>query len=171
MANRSKKVVLSVRIDPYLKAALELAASSQKEKIVKYVEVCIGFGLGVIDKKNPFSKEKDSEVKFDILFASIWSEDEVVYKLRLGFLGGDFAEFELIEIARMVIAEKRFQGDFDLFGDLNGNVQALGFIAPDIKIDVDKVKAEWEVILEYAEFRKKNPSLQVDYEKYLLLAC
>ena len=45
MANRSKKVVISARITPYLKAAIDMAAAAQNEKIVTMMEALLEQGL------------------------------------------------------------------------------------------------------------------------------
>ena len=45
MANRSKKVVLSARIEPRLKAALDIAAMKLEDKVVKVLEDFVADGL------------------------------------------------------------------------------------------------------------------------------
>lgn len=170
MANRSKKVILSARIDPSLKAGIELAAASQKEKIVAFLEYCIQGGLSTLVIADPFGKERGKQTAFSLFHSSVWSEDEVVYKLRVGYLGPDYAPLDLVDAAAVVNSEKCFSGDYDLYGDLNGNVKKLDLIAPNVRVNIDKIKREWKLILEYVEFKKKNIHLNVDYEKYLELA-
>ncbi|HCT7937619.1 TPA: hypothetical protein OT881_005845 [Pseudomonas aeruginosa] len=169
MANRSKKVVLSARIDPYLKAGIELAASSSREKIVAFLEYCIRNGMSSIAVNNPFV-EADVKVPFEMFFSSVWSDDEVLYKLRVGCLGPEYADRTLVEVGLIVVAEKHFAGDYDLYGDLNGNAAKLGYKAKRIMIDLEKVRMEWDVINEYAEFRIKNGRINVSYDKYLEIA-
>ena len=66
MANRSKKAVLSARVDPYLKAALELLAVSRNEKIVKILESCLENGMNDRIIANPFKtpQKKIGESQF-----------------------------------------------------------------------------------------------------------
>lgn len=170
MANRSKKVVLSARIEASIKAGLELAAAAQSEKIVAFLEYCIKSGLTMLAVSNPFSPDKDSKIPFNIFFDCIWSDDEVLYKLRAGALGPDHAGVEMIELALIVTTNSYFKGEFDLYGDLNGAVKSLGYVAPKVLIDLEKVRREWDVITEYAGFKQKNPTLNIPYERYLELA-
>jgi hypothetical protein len=171
MANRSKKVVLSARIDPYLKAALELSASVQKEKIVKLLEQYLLNGLEHEMVANPFGctspKERPDELPFMDVFVAIWSENEVLYKVRAGALSAAFAGTDLWEMAMLVIGEKYFKGDFDLFGDLNGAVRRFGFLPPDKPmINLRLVEAEWAIIESYVSFLQNNKPFQPPYLDY-----
>lgn len=166
MANRSKKVVLSARIDASVKAALELAAASKDEKIVAFLEYCIQSGLSMLAVFNPFSQDPGRKMPFNMFFDCIWSEDEMLYKLRAGALGPDYATSEMIEIALVVTTGEYFKGDFDLFGDLNGLADAHEMSAPKIFIDLEKVRSEWEQIVSYSEFLKNNPKHRPTYEMF-----
>lgn len=169
MANRSKKVVLSARVDPYLKAALELAASSRNEKIVKILEACVENGLNDRTVKNPFKpRSKDQEtISFMIAFTAIWSENETLYKLRAGALGPDFAGEELGMIAMLITGDKYFDGECDVFGDLNGSIEKYGF-QPKRRplVNIELVEQEWPIVEEYVRFLASNKPLEPSYEDY-----
>lgn len=169
MANRSKKVVLSVRIDPYLKAALELSASSKNEKIVKVLETCLENGLTDRDIRNPFKPrdEHQEKISFMIAFTAIWSENEALYKLRAGALGPDFAGEELSLISMFILGDKHFDGDFDLFGDLNGSAETFGF-TPKMRpmVNLRLVEEEWPIVEEYVRFLANNKPFSPGYEDY-----
>lgn len=169
MANRSKKVVLSVRVDPYLKAALELFASSQNEKIVKVLETCLENGLTDRDIRNPFKPrdEGQEKISFMIAFTAIWSENEVLYKLRAGTLGPDFAGEELSFISLLVMGHQYFDGDYDLFGDLNGASESFGFTPKRRpRVNLELVEQEWPVLEEYSRFLTNNKPFQPSFEDY-----
>lgn len=169
MANRSKKVVLSARVDPYLKAALELFAGSRNEKIVKILETCVENGLSDRTITNPFkARHKDQEkIGFMVAFTAIWSENETLYKLRAGSLGPDFAGEELAMVAMFINGMNHFNGDFDVFGDLNGYAETFGFtprMQP--KVNLKLVEEEWSLVEEYVKFLANNKPFEPGYEDY-----
>jgi hypothetical protein len=169
MANRSKKVVLSARVEPYLKAALELFATSRNEKIVKILETCVENGLNDRTITNPFKpRHKDQEkISFMVAFTAIWSENETLYKLRAGSLGSDFAGEELAMVAMFINGKKYFAGDFDVFGDLNGSVETFGF-KPHMQpmVNLPLVEEEWPIVEEYVRFLANNKPFEPGYEDY-----
>lgn len=169
MANRSKKVVLSVRVDPYLKAALELLALSKNEKIVKILENCLENGLNDREIRNPFkSRDKHQDkVSFMIAFTAIWSENEILYKMRAGTLGPDFAGEELSFISMLVRGDGYFSGDYDLFGDLNGSTETFGFTPQTRpKVNLELIEHEWPILEEYSRFLANNKPFQPSFEEY-----
>lgn len=166
MANRSKKVVLSARVDPYLKAALELLATSKNQKIVKLLEMFIEEGMDNTKIENPL-KYDGKKVDYMMVFQSIWTEDEVIYKLRAGALGSKFAGDELAKIATRVVDNNYFNGDYELFGDLNGMASKYGFAPPyPWKINIDLVKAEWDILNQYVSFLESNKPFSPSYDEY-----
>jgi hypothetical protein len=169
MANRSKKVVLSARVDPYLKAALELFAASCNEKIVKILQTCVENGLSDQTVSNPIKRrEKDKdEMSFMVAFTAIWSENEILYKLRAGSLGQDFAGEELATIAMFINGDTYFDGDFDVFGDMNGYSEAYG-LKPYVQLMVNLplVEDEWPIVEEYVKFLSNNKPFQPTYSDY-----
>jgi hypothetical protein len=169
MANRSKKVVLSVRVDPYLKAALELFAASENDKIVKVLELCLENGLTDRDIRNPFKpRDKAQEkISFMIAFTAIWSDNEVLYKMRAGTLGPDFAGEELSFISMIVLGHSYFDGDYDLFGDLNGSAETYGF-KPKTRpmVNLELLEKEWPILEEYCRFLANNKPFQPGFEDY-----
>ena len=166
MANRSKKAVISARIDPYLKAGLELAATSQKEKIVALLEYGIRGVLGTILVEDPFGEGSEKQTSFALFFNNVWSEDEVVYKMRLGYLGEKFADKVDADMATLVVKDDYFKGDFDLFGDLNGNAKEMGLVPPTVLINLDLVRAEWDTIFGYVLFVHRNRGLLSNYHDF-----
>jgi hypothetical protein len=168
MANRSKKVVLSARVDPYLKAALELLAASRNEKIVKILESCLENGMNDRTITNPFiAPQKLEKISFMVAFTAIWSENETLYKLRAGTLGYDFAGEELSTVAMFINDDKYFDGEYDVFGDLNGSTETFGFkprMQP--RVNLALVEKEWPIVEEYVRFLASNKPLQPGYADY-----
>lgn len=166
MANRSKKAVLSARIDPFLKAGLELAATTQNEKIVALLESGIQGVLSTTAVDDPFGEKPDDKTSFISLMKKIWSDDEVVYKLRVGGLGFKYAELETVDVATLVANSDYFKGDFKLFGDLTVNRLKVNYMPKNISVDLELVRAEWETLHEYARFIQRNKSLEVNYQSF-----
>lgn len=169
MANRSKKVVISARIDPYLKAAIDTAAAAQNEKIVIVLESLIVDGLNEFFVPNPFRGGDGGEgghANFMCVFEAIWSEDEVLFKLRAGAVGAEFAGDTAWRQARVVLASDYFKGDYDLFGDLNGLTPKDGSVIETYLIDFELVKNEWPLIEGYVAFLENNKALAPSYDDY-----
>lgn len=165
MANRSKKVVLSARVDPYLKAAMELLAASQKEKIVKLLETFIENGLNDWYVKNPF---KDGEkTPFLNVFTAIWTEDEVVYKLRAAVAGSNFAGETLWRQGLVVLGDSYFKGTEPLYGDLNGLGEKWAY-KPDREylLNLQLIREEWQLIEDYVTFLENNKPFEPNYADY-----
>ncbi len=167
MANRSKKAVISARIDPLLKAGLEMAATSQREKIVALLEYGISGVLTSTAIADPFSGEKGTQTAHLLLMQKVWSDDEVVYKLRIGSLGFLYADKETVDIATLVTTDEYFKGDFDLFGDLNGLLDPeIDQTVPKMLLDLDRVKAEWDFVFGYVQFVYRNRGLKSNYHDF-----
>lgn len=166
MANRSKKVVLSARVDPYLKAALELFATTRNQKIVKLLETFIEKGLSNIYVDDPLANEK-KDARYMDLFTAIWSEDEVVFKLRAGGFGMRFAGEKLWMIANVVLFDPYFAGGYKLYGDMNGMTARVGYKPPkDFSINLELVKGEWDLIVGYVDFLETNKPFTPSYDDY-----
>ncbi|CAM3693787.1 hypothetical protein SAMN05216475_0532 [Pseudomonas synxantha] len=166
MANRSKKVMLSARIEPYLKAGIELAAVAKNEKIVKLMEQFIEIGLEDLVVDNPFKLMTLEKIDFMFVFKCIWSEDEPTLKLRAGGLGEGFAGSYLSRLAGWVLSDDYFKGEFDLYGDLNGVSLGEKSSAPNVKINIDLVRSEWSMINSYYEFLDSNKPFHPAYSDY-----
>ncbi|MCE0943042.1 MULTISPECIES: hypothetical protein [Pseudomonas] len=167
MANRSKKVVLSARVEPYLKVGIELAAVARNEKIVKLLENFIEVGLNDLQIDDPFIVTKTEKTSFMAVLKCIWTDDEILFKLRAGGLGVDFAGEELCFIYNNVLSEKYFHGDYSLYGDLNGLAKRFNWHPPAIqKVDLQKIKDEWLLINAYCQFLITNRPFYLDYEEY-----
>ena len=166
MANRSKKAVISARIDPILKAGLELAATTQNEKIVALLECGIQGVLSTTLVDDPFGETADAKTSFLQLMKNIWSEDEVIYKLRVGSLGYKYADMETVDMATLVANNIYFMGDFNLFGDLSVGRKKIGYFPPEIWLDLDLIRDEWDLISGYVKFIERNKGLDVDYDGF-----
>lgn len=168
MANRSKKVVLSARIEPYLKAALEMLAAAKNQKIVKLLETFLEVGLEATQVTSPFHQGDGTKISYLSLFSAIWSEDEVLFKVRAGVLGPEYAG-EVIWRQAMVATNTYFQGDLDLYGDLNGLDGKAGYSAEvcwQYDINIDLIREEWPLIEEYVSFVENNKPFAPSYEDY-----
>ncbi|WP_281211903.1 hypothetical protein [Pseudomonas fulva] len=172
MANRSKKVVLSARIDPYLKAGMELAATAKNEKIVKMMEEFIETGLAVMTVDNPFLAigSRTEKTSFMLIFKCIWSEDEAVYKMRAGGLGPAFAGEYLFALHQIVFSEEYFRGEDDLYGDLNGFKEKLKLTPPKRPVNLKRIRDEWSTINDYCEFLSNNKPFFIQYLDYKRMA-
>lgn len=166
MANRSKKAVISARIDPFLKAGLELAATTQNEKIVALLECGIQGVLSTTLVDDPFGETADAKTSFLQLMKNIWSEDEVIYKLRVGSLGYKYADMETVDMATLVANNIYFMGDFNLFGDLSVGRKKIGYFPAEIWLDLDLIRDEWDLISGYVKFIERNKGLDVDYDGF-----
>lgn len=169
MVNRSKKVVLSARVEPYLKDALELLAVSRNQKIVKLLETFLENSMSDWQIPNPLHWKNGQHKKISYLsvFAAIWSENRIIYELRAGALGPEFAGEELWEKSVHVLSAKYFEGTYDLFGDLNGATERYGFepLRREM-IDLDRVEREWTIIEGYVDFLRFNKPFSPSYEDY-----
>ncbi|MGW8462465.1 hypothetical protein [Pseudomonas sp. CLCA07] len=166
MANRSKKVVLSARVDPYLKASLELAAAAKNQKIVKMLESILESGLDDLIIDNPFESETP-KISFLFAFTAIWSESEALYKLRAGTLGPKFAGDDLAFAAFIIHSSNHFKGDFDLFGDLNGRINNANIkLSHKYMINLELLEAEWATVERYISFLAMNKPFEPSYEDF-----
>jgi len=166
MANRSKKAVISARIDPFLKAGLELAATTQNEKIVALLEYGIQGVLSTTLVNDPFGETADAQTSFILLMKNIWSEDEVVYKLRVGSLGFQYADLETVDMATLVANDEYFKGDFKLFGNLKVNREKVKYFPAEISLNIDLVREEFGVIADYVKFMQRNKGLNFNYHGF-----
>ncbi|EJM77917.1 hypothetical protein [Pseudomonas sp. GM60] len=169
MANRSKKVVISARIDPQLKDALDIAASKLNKKIVKLLEELVEVGLAELTVQNPFRGghlPDGGDMNFMTVFEAVWDQDEVVFKLRAGTIGPDFCGETISRQAKVVIGSERFKGEYDLFGDLNGHTALWGGTYEKHYVNLELVKKEWPIIESYIAFLDSNQPLVVSYEDY-----
>lgn len=175
MANRSKKVVLSARVEPYLKAALEMAATSRNVKIVKLLEAFLEDGLGSLSIEKPSFLEapgvKGDKVNLMMLFTSIWTEDEVLYRLRAGTLSHQLAGEEAYLEAFVVSQEEEFEGDDDIFGDLNGMGARQNFsVRHPVKVNLEAVRNQWSLIQQYVRFLMNNKPFEPSYGDFKRMA-
>ena len=167
MANRSKKVVLSTRIAPHLKDGLELFARVKNMKIVEAVEELIEVALESYHIESPLRDLDGGKRKIPVstIISWLWSDDPIIYKLRLAYLGHQYVDEETFIIAAEVMSS-RFSGDFDLF-EYTRKVATYNKV-PDAKgINIDKVRTEWESLVSYAKFVVSNKPLIVAYEDFI----
>lgn len=173
MANRSKKVVISARIEPRLKAALDIAASKLDEKIVTVLESFVEDGLnGIFVESNPFLGgllPETSQINFMEVFDAVWDEDEVLFKLRAGVIGRKFCGERLSEVAKVVMDSDDFKGDYDLFGDLNGYTAIWGGEIEKQFVNLELVKKEWNRIEEFVTFRDANGLTELSFDFYKVM--
>ena len=169
MANRSKKVVLSARIAPYLKAGLELYASAEKVKIVKLLEEILEAALEDANVQSPFHDSRGERVEISIynLLTAIWTEDEVLFKLRAGVLGPNYAGETTWREAMVATGCDYFKGDVDLYGDLNGYEEKFGYDVPwSYQLNLELVREEWHLIQDYVAFGENNKPFEPSYDDY-----
>lgn len=166
MANRSKKVMLSARVDPYLKVGLDLLAESRGIKMVKVLEAIIENGLSDATVKSDL-KSGVKSLPFLTLLTAIWSEDEVLLRLRVGVLGPPFAGERSWRMSMVVTGSEYFRGDFDLFGDMNGMADTYEFDPPRTqKLNLERAREEWSLVGEYVDFLESNKPIEPTYKQY-----
>ncbi|WP_312974600.1 hypothetical protein [Stutzerimonas nitrititolerans] len=170
MANRSKKVVLSARVDPYLKAGIDLLAAAQRVKMVALMERFLEFGLEESQVENPFASKKNTpKISFLLVLQAIWTDDEVLFQLRAGALGAKISGDDIFDASFVVLSLEvdYFAGEDDIFGDLNGLTSRMG-LAPVVpfKVNLPLVKEEWDSILAYVQFLKQNKPFQPTFDEY-----
>lgn len=169
MSNRSKKVVLSARVAPELKAGLEIYARAKKMKLVEALEDLIEVALQVTNVDCPLRDRsgKISKVSVSSLVSWLWSDDPIVYMLRTAYLSNFNADEEIVVIIGQVVLP-RFAGDFDLFADTK--LERAGMEVPKgVTLNLDLIKAEWATLLVYARFVIANKPLKVTYENFLTM--
>lgn len=171
MANRSKKIVMSARVAPYIKAAIDTYANSKNEKFVKLLERYITFGLRDELIDNPFTNGKGPKISFMLAFECVWTEDELIYALRAGACGPDFAGEELHKRWLLLCLSPEFDGEFDLFGDVRERLAKHGFEPPiDHFLNMDRVRKEWPEFCRYVEFLENNKPFQPTYKEWREIA-
>jgi len=95
---------MSARVDPYLKAGIELLAASQRVKIVKLMEEFLEWGLETTQVENPFeSSKKMPRISFLAVLEAIWTDDDVLFQLRAGALGGRISGDDIFNAAFVVL--------------------------------------------------------------------
>lgn len=172
MANRSKKVVLSARIEPYLKDGLELYARLNKMKIVEALEQILEDAQTSHGVQNPFIKKGGHPHKTATtihgLISHIWSPDSAIYLLRRGYIGSHMCD-EREYLMAVETMSKRFSGGFDIYEEAKKKYAEYGheWIMAYPLIDLEKVKAEWPYLQKWAEFAINSKPAVVDYSDYL----
>lgn len=172
MANRSKKVVLSARVDPYLKDGLEIFARMKNKKIVETLEELIEGAVNDINIDNPFLywekqvvPHASKRITLGRLMSLVWSPDETIFHLRLSRLGNEYFD----EAGFLACAEawdnKYFQGEDDVF-EYTQNVLGLPNPLYRKTLNLDLIRAEWDTLKSYASFLVANKPLIVTYEQY-----
>lgn len=175
MANRSKKTVLSARIEPYLKDGLELYARLRGKKIVEALEETLEEVQQGFRVRNPFRADGntfETKVALSTLIAWIWSDEPILYRLRLGFMGSEYCDAETFLIATEVMGNERFRGVNDIFDSTKKQTRHFGFefdvIYP--KVNIGRVLEEWKHLEEYAQFAIRSRPAMVQYDDYLTIA-
>lgn len=166
MANRSKKAMLSARVDPYLKVGLDLLAESRGVKTVKVLETILENGLSDAMVRCDL-KPGEKLLSFMLVLTAIWSDDEAILRLRAGELGPPVANERTWKISSVIREEGCFRGDDDLFGDMNGTAEKYGLVPPTCpKLNLDRVRSEWEMVGDYVDFLENNKPIEPTYEQY-----
>lgn len=148
MASRSKKTVLSVRIDPVAKAALDAAANMHNQSTTKFVEQLVE--AVVCQKVFPSA---GVGVALGELIAALLDDDELIYKLRL---------HTLLPAALSAKERVMLKAVFDNPLIFAGTDQYLpvGMAQPEEGtsggVSVARVRLFWPLLLEFADFISHN---------------
>lgn len=170
MANRSKKTVLSVRIDPPAKAALDVLAAVRGESLPAVIEDLL-YKAFAHEKIAPPALLKPNiltnrgEVSISTLIQFIWSADSALFKLRLHLL-----DPSTLNERDQTITGTVFQ-NLEIFGgeDVIFDEHALKIIedSPAIpKVSLERVRRYWPVLTEYARFLSAN-AMKVSLPDYI----
>lgn len=158
MANKSIKTVLSARISVPLKAALDIYSTASNKKVVELIEVSLNNLLEQCVVVSPIDKTKNVPV-LNIL-NSIWTDNPLVYKLRLGLLGAEYGGDLLWKTA--LTATSEFPGEFSLMPEGNEPwVSALN-----VKVDLELIFQNWDTIMKYREFLNNNAPFHISFQEY-----
>ncbi|MDX9677011.1 hypothetical protein [Pseudomonas zeae] len=170
MANRSKKVVLSTRIAPYLKSGLELCARARNMKIVETIEELIEHALMTNSIDSPFPDKNGVRGKASVLSVVewLWNDDPIIYTLRLGFISDQLVDRETYVVCAETTTA-RFKGDFDLFEEPRKRATYQD-VYKTTALNIEKIREEWEDLCAYAKFVEANKPLKIDYEDFLRMA-
>jgi hypothetical protein len=167
MANRSKKVVLSTRIDGHLKAGLDLLAQSEDQTVVRVIERLVEDLLISSMVEVPFLKNGvKTTCSVMKVVDTLWTEDSFLFKIRIGSLGGIFTNNEVSFAANQILNNPDFAGEFDIYDGTDNLYENLGKPERDIRIDLEKAKEEWPYLSMYLAFLEKNKPMQPSYEEF-----
>lgn len=172
MANRSKKVVLSARVPPYLKAGLDILSTIKNKSSVSIIEEMLETELNEEYIRVPLTLSIDLHssgkmMSISDLLTYIWDDDEILFNLRLGYLGENIASKDLEKLVDIVSINPIYEGEFPLFGDLNGKaLDSMFEPLPDVYINLYKIKDDWSLLKSYVVFLEKNKPLAPSLDQY-----
>ncbi|MNH27024.1 hypothetical protein D3C79_871160 [compost metagenome] len=102
------------------------------------------------------------------MLKAIWSEDEILFKVRAGGLGSMYAGETAYQQAMVAIF--CFPGDVDLYGDLNGYTKQHGYEQPrECSIDLEQVRENWHLIEDYVTFLENNKPFEPSFGDYVAM--
>lgn len=169
MANRSTKVVLSVRVKPYLKDALDLLSKSKNKKIVETVEQLIDAAIEETKIKSPFwalmDPKETREISIHEFLNLLWSTDPIIYKLRLSNFGDDYLDEPLYKACCEVWENEYFYGDDDIFSETR-KTSGFPLAIPLPNLNLQKIRQEWKILTGFGDFSISNKPMIVTYEQY-----
>jgi hypothetical protein len=170
MANRSKKTVLSVRIEPSAKAALDMLAAIRQESLPVVIEELLSqaFEQQAI-LAPPFIKKThvspSGTIGLGHLMRFIWVDDPELFKLRLHLLEPTaLSERDQTVTGTVFKNLDIFRGDDHLF---DGKARQMVSDSPAIpKLSLSLVRLYWPLLNEYARFLATN-SMNVSFADYV----
>lgn len=158
MANRSKKTVLSVRISPYAKAGLDVLSAVRRQSLPELIE-------SLVERELAKERLGSQQVSAQRVLRAIWTDDPLLYKLRLSCFTGT-ALNPLDEVAaQVVLMSPIFSGEDNLFsGPAAEIIRGIEDAIP--RVSLDKARQLWPILIGYAKFLEVN-SLKPSFKDYI----
>lgn len=164
---KTRSQMLSLRLTPQLRASLSLLAGIRRQNLSRTIELLISDAAMREQVKRPWLMKGRSELmSLSELLVLLWSDDEVIYTLRLFFffpegLGRD----ERVAAQTVAASPERYSGASSiLWGGLEDVVKPEAEI---MSFDLEAVRRDWPLLLNYAEFLRRNEKLSVSFETFL----
>lgn len=158
MASRSKKTVFSVRISPYAKAGLDILSAVRKQSLPELIE-------SLAERELAKERVGDAQDTAQRILSAIWTDDELLYKLRLCCFVGEALNPRDEVAAQVVLMSPIFRGEDNLFSGPAAEI-AKEYEEGIPRVSLDKVRQLWPILLEYARFLEVN-SLKPSFKDYI----
>ena len=165
MASRSKKTVLSVRIDPVAKASLDVAANMHKQSTTKFVEQLIETVM-----RQQVAPPTGEKVELGPLIASLMTDDDLIYKLRLyAVLPEGLSAKEQVILKAVFDNPNIFEGTDQYLPPSIAQPKKT----PCTSVSIARVRLFWPLLAEYADFMSNNEMelFLIDYMGLLRLTA
>ncbi|WP_370601063.1 hypothetical protein [Pseudomonas nitroreducens] len=165
---RNRTEMLSLRLTPHLRAGLEVMAALRKANLSKTIASALSAALEREKVPMPNILRGSAEMTLDKLLELIWSEDEMLFKLRMYYvLPEGLATGDHDAIAVVVSNQHLFSGSTNIFWGQSENVLPANQDVP--TFDIEKIRDSWRMLRRYVDFVRDNDDLRVSFETFCTL--